>query len=189
MRSRLRRGLARARVSWLTILWLTALWVLLWGRLSVANVLGGIAGGILITSLMPLPMMGYHGRVRPLRVFWLVLKFAIDITRASFQVAFLVMRPRHLPRGAVIGVQLRSESDMYLAFTAEIATLIPGSVVVEALRANGMVYVHLLDVDLQSVDEARESLLAVEERVLRALASEAELVQAGFPSKRRRQRK
>ena len=48
----------------------------------------------------------------------------------------------------MIGVQLRNESDFYLALTAELSTLVPGSVVVEALKNSGTLYIHVLDVEL-----------------------------------------
>ena len=37
--------------------WLTVVWVLLWGRVSGANVLGGLAVALLITVLLPLPLV------------------------------------------------------------------------------------------------------------------------------------
>jgi len=187
--SKLRRRLSRVRVSWSTVLWLTALWVLLWADVSVGNAIAGIGIGWLVTALLPLPSIGYRGTVRPLQVFSLVGHFGYDLVRASFQVAFLALNPRHVPRGAVVGVQLRNESDLYLAFTAELSTLVPGSVVVEALRRNGMVYVHVLDLDLMGgVQRVRAEILGVEERVMRALASDEELERAGFDVPNRRQR-
>ena len=65
--------------------------------------------------------------------------------------------------------------------TAQITTLVPGSVVVEAIRSNGMLYVHFIDVEFQGGIEAmRHGVLATEARVMRALASDEELERAGI---------
>lgn len=177
--------ISRVRVSWLTVTWITVIWVLLWGRISLANIVAGLIIGVLVPALLPLPTFGYHGKVRPLGVIWLVFRFVLDLLVASFQVAFLALNPRHHPKGAVIGVQLRTHSDLYLAWIAEISTLVPGSVVVEAMRRNGMLYVHVLDVEaMGGLDKVRSHILTVEARMLRALGSDAELEEAGI-SKRR----
>lgn len=182
---RRRVRLARARFSWVTVAWLTTVWVLLWGELSVGNVFSGAVIGAIVTAFLPLPAIGFHGKVRPLGVFRLVGRFIVDLTVASFQVAFLAFNPSHIPHGAVIGVHLRNESDLYLALTAVLSTLVPGTVVVEALRRNGMVYLHVLDLEMMGGSEkVRQDVLAIEERVLRALGSDQELEDAGLGLRR-----
>lgn len=183
---RRRFRLGRVRFSWVTVTWLTTLWILLWGELSFGNALAGIAIGIIVTALLPLPSITFRGKIRPLGVLHLMSRFVIDVTVASFQVAFLALNRSHIPHGAVIGVHLRNESDFYLALTAELSTLVPGSVVVEALRNSGTLYIHVLDVELMGgIEKVRRGVLAVEERVLRALASDAELEQAGLSPRRK----
>ena len=46
--------------------WLTAVWILLWGNIPVANILGGLAVGLLITLMLPLPQVLVAGRLHPL---------------------------------------------------------------------------------------------------------------------------
>ena len=172
---------ARLRTQWGTILWLAAVWVLLWGDLSVANVLAGLALGLAVTYGLRMTPIEFHGRVRPLRVVHLFARFGVDLVRASFEVAFIALRPRYTPHGAVIGVQLRSHSDLYLTMTAELCSLVPGSLVVEAHRLTGRLYLHVLDVDAAGgIEAARQAVLDQEERVLRAFASHAELRSAGL---------
>jgi multicomponent Na+:H+ antiporter subunit E len=102
-------------------------------------------------------------------------------------VAFLALDPRRIPHAAVVGVQMRSDSDLYLAIIGEIASLVPGSVVVEALRRNGMIYVHVLDLEAAGgVEGVRRNVLAIEERVLRAMGSNRELEAAGVSLRRPR---
>src|SRR5690606_1424134 len=97
------------------------------------------------------------------------------------QVALRALRPGPPPRGAVTGVQLRSHSDLYLTMVAEMTTLVPGSVVVEAHRLTGVLYVHWFDIkSMADVEKSRADVLATEARVLRALGSDAELAAAGL---------
>ena len=161
--------------------WLTTLWVLLWGDLSWANVLGGLAVGLIVTAVLPMPSVDFHGRVHPIPLLYLAWRFVADLAVASVQVSWLALDPRRHPRSAVIGVQLRSHSDLYLTLTAEMSTLVPGSLVVEAHRTTGVLYMHVLDTPMAGgVEQARAHVLDTEARILRALASDAELAQAGL---------
>lgn len=182
-----RRHLA---MHWATYAWLTIVWVLLWGDLSVGNVLAGLVLASVVTTLLPLPPIDFHGRVRPLGVLRLVGRFVVDLLRASAEVSLVALRPRFTPRGAVIGVRLRSHSDLYLTMTAELSSLVPGSLVIEAHRLTGMLYLHVLDVRTPGdIERNRRSVLELEERVMRAFASDDELARAGIavrPSRGRR---
>lgn len=174
----------RWHTQWPTVLWLTVVWVLLWGDLSVGNVLAGLIIGFLVTNGLRMAPIDFHGRLRPLGILRLFTRFAIDLVRASFEVSLIALRPGYQPRGAVIGVQLRSHSDLYLTMTAELTSLVPGSLVVEAHRLTGKLYLHVLDVRQSGgIEAARQSVLDQEERVLRAFASDEELAAAGLVSR------
>jgi multicomponent Na+:H+ antiporter subunit E len=160
-------------------------WVLLWGDVSIGNVLAGVAIGVAVTVGLRMAPIQFHGRVRPIALVVLIGRFLLDLVRASFEVAAIALRPGYTPRGAVIGVQLRSHSDLYLTLTAELCSLVPGSLVVEAHRLTGTLYVHVLDVAWSGgVEAARHQVLDQEERVLRALASADELTAAGLGRQR-----
>lgn len=185
-------GLHRRR--WLPSLpaaiWLTAVWVLLWGELSVANVLAGIAVATVATVLLPMPRIDVAMRWRLLGFVVLIGQFIRDLVVASVEVAALALDPRRSPKGAVIAVQLRSRSDLYLTITSQLTALVPGSVVVETRRLTGVIYVHVLDVATTGgVEQARAQVQRQEERVLRAMASDEELAAAGLrPLRWRRSR-
>ena len=167
--------------QWPTVLWLVVVWVLLWGDLSVANVLAGIAISLLVTRGLRMSPIDFQGTVHPFGLLVLVARFVVDLVHASFQVSLLALRPHRLPHGAVIAVQLRSHSDLYLTLTAELCSLVPGSLVVEAHRLTGRLYLHVLDVEqVGGIERARQIVLDQEERVLRALASDPELLEAGL---------
>ena len=175
----------RTKVQWWSVLWLTGVWVALWGRLSVGNVLAGLVVGTVVTATLRMTPMDFGGRVRLWGLVRLLARFAVDLVRGSVEVASIALRIGYAPTGAVVGVPLRSHSDLYLTLTAELCSLVPGTVVVDAHRLTGTLYLHVLDVThggkntLDGVEDARAQVLAQEERVLRALASDAELAEAG----------
>ncbi len=166
----------------LLVLWLTAVWVMLWSDLTLANVLAGAVVAVLATTLLPLNPVPFHARLHPRGTAVLLGVFARDLVVASFQVAVLALRPRRVPKGAVIRVRLRSHSDVVLTMTSELLSLVPGSIVVEAHRLTGTLYVHVLDVEMAGgLERAREHALAQEERVLYAIAPREEIIAAGLP--------
>lgn len=175
----------RRRFSFGAMIWLTLVWVLLWGDLSIGNVLSGLVVGVVVGRLFPLPPVDMRGWIHPWGTLVLVSRFAYDLVHASIQVSAIALRRDAHPRGAVIRAQLRSHSDLYLTLTAELCSLVPGSIVVEAHRLTGTLYLHVLDVEKAGgIEAARRSVLAQEERVLRALASDEELAEAGLSPRR-----
>ena len=173
--------ISRVRVSVATVVWITIVWVFLWGEISSANILAGVLVGLVVQTLLPLPTVGYHGRIRPRWLFRLVYRFVVDLFVASFQVAFLALNRRHLPHSGVVRVRLRSSADLYVVVVSEIASLVPGSVVVEGLRQRGVVYVHILDLEgTGGVEGVRQMILDIEKRVLMAMASDQELEAVGL---------
>ena len=65
--------------------------------------------------------------------------------------------------------------------TAGMSAVVPGTVPVEADAATGTLYIHVFDIGLAGgVSNAHQSILDLEERILRAFASSNELMRAGF---------
>jgi multicomponent Na+:H+ antiporter subunit E len=164
------------------IIWLTLVWVLLWSDLTLANVLAGLLVATVLTTFLQLNPVPFHARLHPRGFAVLLGTFVRDIVLASVQVAFLALRRRRVPRGAVLRVRLRSHSDVILTMTAELCSLVPGSIVIEAHRLTGTLYVHLLDAELAGgLARAREHVLEQERRLLYALAAPEEIAEAGLP--------
>ena len=167
---------------WPMMLWLTAVWVLLWGDLTVANVVAGFVIGVLLVAAMPMPKVGFEGRPWLPGIVVLVVRFLGDVVMASVQVAKKALAPGEPPHGAVIRVRLRSHSDLFLTITAQLCSLVPGSIVVEAHRHSGLLYVHVFDVaESGGIDGARDHCLVIEQRVLYAFATDAAIAEAGLP--------
>lgn len=174
-----RRRALRVRI-W-TALWLMLVWALLWGNFAIGTLLVGLVVGIAVVATLPMPAIDFHGRVHPVQLGALLVRFAIELVVASYQVALRALDPRRAPRSAVLAVPLRSHSDLYLTLTAVYTSLVPGSVIVEAHRSSGTLYVHVLDVETSGgVEGARHHVLQTEARILRALASDIELEHAGL---------
>jgi multicomponent Na+:H+ antiporter subunit E len=158
--------------------WLTVVWVALWGDLSIANVLSGLAVAVVVCLVFPLPplQMGLH--VRPIWLGWLALRFLGDVVAASAQVAWVTLRFHRPPRNAVIEVDLRTDSDFVLTVVAEMVSLVPGSLVVEARRSTHTLFLHVLDAgDMAGVESMRTQVLALERRVVLAFGAETAQVQ------------
>ena len=178
-----RYGLIRRikRVQPWTVVWLAFAWILLWGSVTWGTVLAGIGIGLAVSVLLPMPAIDFRGKPHPWYVVSLIFWFLGQVVKASIDVIKLAFKPGVHPPGAIIRVELKSHSDLYLTLTSEIATLVPGSVVMEARRAAGIIYLHVLDIEGNGgVDAAKAYVLEIEERVLRALGSPEELAECGY---------
>src|SRR5690606_9450247 len=114
---------------------------------------------IAVGIVFPLPPLRIEARVRPLWLGWLVLHFLSDVVVASAQVTWTTLRFDRQPRNAVIGVDLRSDSDLVLTVVAELVSLVPGSLVVEARRSTRTLFLHVLDArDQAGIDRMRRDV-------------------------------
>lgn len=166
--------------------WLTLVWCLLWSDFSLGTIVAGVVVALTVGALLPMPAIEFSGRVHPWNTAVFLARFLWDVVVASWQVAALALRRAPLPRSAVIAVPLRSHSDLYLTLTGVFTSLVPGSVIVEAHRLTGMLYVHFLGVgDMEGVERARRAVLETEAGIMRAIASDAELADAGLTRRRR----
>ncbi|CAM3324501.1 Na+/H+ antiporter subunit E [Nocardioides dubius] len=156
-------------LQWPVLIWLTLVWMALWRSFNWGNALLGLAVAVLVCLVFPLPPLRMRLVPRPLGLAWLLLKFAWDVVVSSFQVAAVVLRPRRQLRNAVVQVDLTTPSDFVLTVVAEMTSLIPGSIVVEARRSTHTLFLHVLNVrSTADVEKFRRAVLAQEQRVLRA---------------------
>lgn len=120
-------------------------WTLLWGNVSAANILGGIAVGLVITLLLPLPPVPIEGKLHPLSMVRLIALIAYYLVLSSVQVAWLAIKPGPPPRSAVLRAHVAIKSDLVLALTVNALNLIPGGIVLEIDQTRRIVYVHVID--------------------------------------------
>jgi multicomponent Na+:H+ antiporter subunit E len=156
---------------------LTAVWVLLWDRPSLFLVLTGVLLAVGVTLVFTLPPIELHGgRLRVAALARLAGRLLADLVRSSFGMVGLAFRLRRTPRSAIIRVQLRSRSDLYLTQTAELVSLVPGTIVLDARRATSTLYLHVLDtVEPDDLARAAQDVLDAEARIIRAFGSAEEI--------------
>lgn len=152
------------------VLWLTVVWVALWGSITAANVLGGLAVGTLLAVALPLNDVDTRGVVRPLALLRFLGFFVVDLVQSSLQVARIVLSPRRELRQAVVAVPVRGASDSLLTLLANAISLTPGTLTLEVDRPSSTLYVHVIDVGAD-VDDVRRDILHVERLAILAIGS------------------
>ncbi|MET7472649.1 Na+/H+ antiporter subunit E [Micromonospora sp. NPDC005686] len=163
---------------------LVTVWVLLWGTFSWANVISGLVVAAVLLVVFPLPPVTFAGRIRPVPLLRFLARFLRDLVVASAQIAWLAVRSNH-PQSAIIGVPLRVNTDLNLTLNAEALSLVPGSLIVEADRSTGTLYVHVIGIrSRDEVERFRQSVLELEQRIVAAVGSpeELELVRRSAPT-------
>lgn len=182
----LRQNIRHSASQWHVLLVLTLVWVLLWGEVNAFNILSGALIAFVVLAVFPLPQIAESIQIRPIALTRLLVRFAYDVVVASIQVAAQALWFGHHPMNAVIEVRLRSHSDLFTTLTAELTSLVPGSLLIEVdpvgnlgvgnAEDRNVLFVHVFDVhDLDDVEVARNAVLDQERRVVEALATDADL--------------
>ncbi|WP_298332115.1 Na+/H+ antiporter subunit E [Haloactinopolyspora sp.] len=163
------------KFQWPLLFILAGFWVLFWGSVTPGTVVSGLAVALFVVMVYPLPPIVFDGTIHPVGMLRLIGRFLTDLVVASIQVAGMVLRKEH-PTSAVIQVDLRSQSDLYMTLTGELLTLVPGSLVVEARRSTRTLFMHVIGIrDEADAERFRQAALDQERRVVFALGSQAEL--------------
>lgn len=158
------------------LLVLIVVWVLLWDTIGWLSLLGGVLLAIFVVRVFHLPAVELGGRVNLPRLVWFLLRQAGQMFGASLQVAWQAVDLRSNPRNAIIAVPLHTTSDLILTWTGQAVSLIPGSIIVEADREEGKLYLHTLNTsDPDDLDRVRRGVLATEEAIVLALGSPEEV--------------
>ena len=156
--------------------WLVLVWMLLWGSWSWANLLSGLVVALTVLVLLPLPHVVGGMRVRPAALLAFLGHFVADLFVSGAEVAWQTLRLQGVRRTAIVQVQLRVDSDLLLTMVAEAISLVPGSLVLDLDREHRVMTLHLLPVrDRDDVERKRAHVLVVEQRLVRAFGSAADL--------------
>ena len=155
---------------------LVVLWMALWGQVTWLGTVTGIIVAIVVTRVFYLPPVDLSGRTNLWYTLVFLAHFLVDVAIASFAVAFQALNPRPIPQSSVIGVQLRTRSDLIMTLDAIAMSLVPGSLVVEADRERSTLYLHTFATRTpEDVELMRRKVLVVEARIVRAIGSRADL--------------
>ncbi len=167
----------RFRLQWRQVFMLTILWLILIGQVNAMTVVGGFVLAWLVTVLFPLPPISFSGWLHPWGSIVLISRLLYDLAVASFRLATYAFG-RRMPPTAIIRAQLRTDSDLYEVVTAQLNTIVPGTIVLDATQRTRTLYLHVFDAsDPRKLDDEEAECWAIERRVVRMLGSRAELAE------------
>lgn len=157
-------------------LWLIALWMLLWGQFTVLAFVTGVVVAVFVTRVYRLPPVELSGRVNIWYGAIFVVEFLGALVWGSLTVAWQAIDPRRPAAAAIIAVPLVTDDDLIMTHVAVTASLIPGSLIVEADRDRRILYLHVIGAHgPDGVRRQRESIARWERRIVRAVGSRAQL--------------
>ncbi|MEV4378282.1 Na+/H+ antiporter subunit E [Streptosporangium sp. NPDC049644] len=159
------------------VLWLTLIWLLLWGDLSVGNVLGGLLVGLVLVWLLPLPIQDTGIRLHPVGILLFLVRFARDMVISSFRVAFWALRLGRPPPVQVVEVRLRASSEPMAVLVTVALSALPGSLVLEANVRERTLLLHVLGVpgDPSTVGQVtQDDVTRLEKRIVTAFGTRAD---------------
>lgn len=160
------------RVSW-TLVFLTALWVGLWDDISIANVVTGVivAVAVLVFARQPrLARRDHTGvRVQPFAALYFVGYVFVNLVKSNLVLAWEIITPGSRINRGIVAVPLRTESRIAMLIVANVVTLTPGTLTVEAKGSPPVLYIHVLH--LHDLDAVRRDLHRLEELSVRAFGT------------------
>ncbi|MDK1361579.1 Na+/H+ antiporter subunit E, partial [Arthrobacter sp. zg-Y1219] len=112
------------------LIWLVFLWGALWQDFSAGNLIFGAAIAFVVANIFYLPPVELSGRFNPIYALGFAVRFFYKLVHASFEVLWLSITKGPHIKNAVVGVKLRSHSDLLVTATGHALSLIPGSLVV-----------------------------------------------------------
>lgn len=162
--------------------WLLVVWLALWGEVSVANLLSGLAVGSALLVVFPNPSLSWGGPLRPMRVVIFHAYFLFKVCQATAIVAWEVVTPGSRIREGIIGVAITADSDAVVTVVANAITLTPGTLTVEVGENPPTLFVHVLH--LHDVEEVRMEVRRLEWLALQAYGSPEARAEVVSPRRR-----
>ena len=162
--------------------WLTVMWVLLWGDVSLANVVTGAAVAAALVLVFPPGATNDDPIVvRPLAATSFLVWFLGQLLITNLAVAREVLLPRSRSqiRPAVVAVRLKTNSGRLATIVANAITLTPGTLTIDARGRPALLYVHVLS--FTDVESATADVEDLELRVVRAFGTAEEVARICGP--------
>lgn len=158
------------------LVWLVILWGALWQDFSPGNLVFGALVAFLVANIFYLPPVELSGRFNILYALGFACRFLYKLVLASFQVLWLSLAKGPHIRNGVVGVKLRSRSDLLATATGHALSLIPGSLIVDVDRSTSTLYLHCLNVSTaEQAEKVRQDVLASEAWLIRILGTREDL--------------
>lgn len=154
------------------MLGLIATWMLLWREISLFTLISGIVVALVLTRVFYLPPVELAASFNVFYVFAFFAYFLLQAAISSILVTWIALRPQKVPDCSIIEVKLKSKSDFILTATGLTITLIPGSFIVDTIRNEPTLYLHVLDApDQEAIDKMRKEVLRIEKLLVKAVGS------------------
>lgn len=168
------------------MLWLALLWIALWGHISWANALGGLAVATVVVVFARLEDVALRrGNFRPL---WAVAYVAVllwKLLESNLKLAREILTPGLATHTGIIAVPMRSGSDTVINLVANSITLTPGTMTIDIKRwdvdGDGVddseidsVVLYIHGMYTRDVEAVRHDVLELEALALRAFGTPRE---------------
>jgi len=158
------------------IVWLVLVWCALWGRFDAANVLFGLLLSVLIVRAFRLPSVRLSGRFHLMRALVFTGWFVWQVVKGSCGVLWVALRQGRGVHNAIVEVPLRTREDLMITAVGHVASLIPGSLVLEVDRRHGVLFLHVLNVrDEAAADRFRADVVEIERRLIHVMGTREEM--------------
>lgn len=155
--------------------WLTFVWCAVWRDFGLPSLAFGALLALLVLFVFRLPTLYLSNRFNIWYGFLFICYFIYQVAAASFQVLWVALTYKPPLRNAVVAVQLRTHSDLWLTAVSHAMSLIPGSLVVDVDRANSTLYFHVFNAPNDDVvEEFRNEAHRIEAMVLKAVGTKEE---------------
>ncbi len=154
--------------------WLVVMWILLWGELTLANLVGGVLVAGVLLIVVPRPSVDAdRPRIRPIALVSLFGWFLWKLLEANVKVALEVVRPpgRAEIVPAIVAISLPGCPPGITTAVANFITLTPGTLTVEVDPDGPTLFVHVMQFD--SVDATRVEVEEIERRIVAAVGTDA----------------
>ena len=159
------RFLPRSVPALLLVVGYTAVWCVLWGEVSLANVVSG-----LVLATVSIALLGGNdpspASIRPVAMIRFLAIVAVDLVKSTIAVALEVVTPGDATDEVIIVVDVGPDPIAHPLLMTVAITITPGTGVVDVDQDAGTLYLHLLH-------GARSSDTADHVRRLNRLANEA----------------
>lgn len=147
---------------------LLVVWLLLWGDVSIGNVVGGSLIIVLLLVVFQVQQHAHRHRLSPIGTLLLVVRFLGDLVVSAVRVLTTVVLPtEERLRSGIVKVELTCDSPLIMKAVSDLLCLTPGTLTVEIDLDPPTLYVHVLG--LRDPERIRADIRALEQRVLRAI--------------------
>ncbi|MFH1678971.1 MAG: Na+/H+ antiporter subunit E [Candidatus Omnitrophota bacterium] len=150
------------------IVWMGLCWPVDWQYLLVGILASGFVSFMTGDLFVKRPYLFKHAS----RYFWFFYYlplFIWECFKANIDVAYRVIHPNRPINPGIVKVKTTLKSDTALTFLANSITLTPGTLSVDIDEAQGVLYIHWIDVRDKDIHRATTLIVEKFERILRKI--------------------